>query len=232
MAYDDEDPTAAPPTKADEAVSDFRKFASSLPGGGAKNGGGAVNKKAAPHVSSKTVRRGEKDFESHGTRLQETALETSRTAMHDVLSYTRTQMPGNYMTGWYFPEHWADELGEDEKPEGLWRRDRVVVLEAEKGPMTKSMGRVLRGAPKNVPGWDKAWLLPEEALYLVERGDLLLRWPRGTIEDIFPLPRRSTGKNERSLEARMGNTNWVCRLVFRPHIHSSSAMTATEARSR
>lgn len=210
MAYDDEDPTAAPPpaigqddpskvaiedvedAEADEAIPDFRKFASSFPGGGA-SGGGALNKKATPHVSAKTVRRGEKDFESHGTRLQENALETSRTAMHDVLSYTRTRTPDNFMTGWYFPEHWAQETSEGEKPEGLWRRDRVVVLEAEKGQMTKSMGRVLRGAPKNVPGWDKAWLLPEEALYLVERGDLMLRWPRGPIEDIFPPPEEVDG---------------------------------------
>ena len=126
MPYDDDaDPTAEPPVSAathgdasnhenaedqdgDDVVSDFRKFASALPGGS-----DAAQKKKTPHVSGKTLRRGEKDFESHGTRLQENTLESSRTAMHDVLSYTRVHAPGNYMVAWYFPDHFATEPDED-----------------------------------------------------------------------------------------------------------------------
>lgn len=220
MPYDDDaDPTAVPPVSAaahgdapthenaedqdgDDVVSDFRKFASALPGGS-----DAAQKKKTPHVSGKTLRRGEKDFESHGTRLQENTLESSRTAMHDVLSYTRVHAPGNYMVGWYFPEHFATEPDEEAQPLGLWKRDRVVVLEKESGPMVKSMGRVLKGQAKTTPAWDKTWLLPEEALFLVERGDLLLRWPQRGIEEIFPVAREAAGETAEK-EERTGDDNY------------------------
>lgn len=191
MSYDDEDPALDPlqassvfgestidATAAeelastveddlqDEEVQDFRKFASQI---------------QKSQVSGKSIRKGEKDFESHGTRLQEGYLEASRRAMHETLSYTRTHPPASYVRGWYYPEHFQGE-----KEEG-WS-DRVVVVEHDKGGMFKTMGKVMKGRGANfAPAWDRTWLLPEEALYLVERGDLHLWWPETDLDNIFPL---------------------------------------------
>ncbi|KAH8677803.1 tRNA-splicing endonuclease subunit sen54 N-term-domain-containing protein [Xylariales sp. PMI_506] len=187
MAFDDEDPTSAAPQvsgadateevptaedDAEDEVQDFRKFATAL---------------QKTQVSSSRIRKGEKDFESHGTRLQENYLEASRQAMHETLSYSRAHNPSQYLRGWYFPEHWTqgDETEEDDG--GLLKRQRVVVVETDRGAMTKTTGRVLKGVSKNTPAWDKLWLLPEEALYLIERGDMQLWWPERGIEDIFPV---------------------------------------------
>lgn len=206
MAFDDEDPTAAtlpavtsdaagstaggdeaPPTAeddlADEEVQDFRKFASAL---------------QKTQVSGKSIRKGEKDFESHGTRLQEGYLEASRKAMHDTLSFTRTHPPPSYIRGWYFPEHFSDEA------EVGWS-DRVVVVEEAKGAMFKAMGRAMRGRGANfAPAWDRTWLLPEEALYLVERGDLHLWWPEREIEDVFPIKTEGSEDDIKASRDEMG----------------------------
>ncbi|KAI1411293.1 tRNA-splicing endonuclease subunit sen54 N-term-domain-containing protein [Hypoxylon sp. FL1857] len=148
------------------------------------------------HTSGKTLRRGEKDFESHGTRAQEGALEASRAAMHEVLSYTRSHRPKDCNRGWYFPDKWAeapsDEERDAEKGARMFAPDRVVVIEGDlKGPLSQNTGRVVTGpgfeAYKQTPGALKTWLLPEEALYLVERGSLDLWWPARGIEDIFPV---------------------------------------------
>ncbi|KAI0136864.1 tRNA-splicing endonuclease subunit sen54 N-term-domain-containing protein [Xylariales sp. AK1849] len=186
MAFDDEDPTSTPLADArsdttdeppvaeddpEDEIQDFRKFASVL---------------QKTNVSSKQVRRGEKDYESHGTRLQENYLEASRQAMHETLSYTRAHHPTHLTRGWYFPDQWAGEEEEDDAI-GLFKRERVVVLENARGVMTKTTGRVLKGTGKHIHTWDKTWLLPEEALFMVERGDLHLWWPERGIEDIFPL---------------------------------------------
>ncbi|KAI1372292.1 tRNA-splicing endonuclease subunit sen54 N-term-domain-containing protein [Hypoxylon crocopeplum] len=198
MTFDDEDPV--PPSglastggeqdgDGDDAPSfedaladetqDFRLFAS------------LFDKKQA---SGRALRRGEKDFESHGTRAQEGALEASRTAMHEVLSYTRSHKPKDHTRAWYFPDKWADvpaeEEREGEKGAGLFARERVVAVEDElRGPLGQSTGRVVTGleAYRQTPGWLKTWLLPEEALYLVERGSLDLWWPARGIEEIFPV---------------------------------------------
>ncbi|KAI1106516.1 tRNA-splicing endonuclease subunit sen54 N-term-domain-containing protein [Jackrogersella minutella] len=209
MPFDDEDPkptsastlTTGDQGGADEAPSledalgdetqDFRLFAS------------LFDKKQA---SGKTLRRGEKDFEAHGTRAQEGALEASRGAMHDVLSYTRSHRPRDYNRGWYFPDKWVDapaeEEREGEKGAGLFARERVVAVEEEiKGPLSQNMGRVVTGLEgyKMTTGWLKTWLLPEEALYLVERGSLDLWWPARGIEDVFPV---KDGQNETKDEAK------------------------------
>ncbi|KAI1780834.1 tRNA-splicing endonuclease subunit sen54 N-term-domain-containing protein [Hypoxylon cercidicola] len=194
MPFDDEDPMPASALASaaqggDDAPSledalgdetqDFRLFASLF----TKN-----------QASGKTLRRGEKDFESHGTRAQEGALEASRGAMHEVLSYTRSHKPKDYTRGWYFPDKWvgvpAEEEREGEKGAGLFARERVVAVENEiRGPLGQNTGRVVTGieAYKQTPGWLNTWLLPEEALYLVERGSLDLWWPARGIEDIFPV---------------------------------------------
>ncbi|KAI1457824.1 tRNA-splicing endonuclease subunit sen54 N-term-domain-containing protein [Annulohypoxylon moriforme] len=210
MPFDDEDPTPTSvsalaaageegeaPSLEDalgDETQDFRLFAS------------LFDKKQA---SGKTLRRGEKDFEAHGTRAQAGALEASREAMHEVLSYTRSHKPRDCNRGWYFPEKWADapdtltgEGGgqvevEGEKGAGLFARERVVVVEEEiKGPLSQSVGRVVTGLEgyKGTPGWLKTWLLPEEALYLVERGSLDLWWPARGIEDVFPM--KKDGQDE------------------------------------
>ncbi|KAI2610727.1 tRNA-splicing endonuclease subunit sen54 N-term-domain-containing protein [Hypoxylon fragiforme] len=160
-----------------DEMQDFRLFSS------------LFDKKQA---SGKTLRRGEKDFESHGTRAQEGALEASRTAMHEVLSYTRRHKPKDHTRAWYFPDKWVDvpaeEEREGEKGAGLFARERVVAVESEiKGPLGQNTGRVVTGLEgyKHTPGWLKTWLLPEEALYMVERGSLDLWWPARGIEDIF-----------------------------------------------
>ncbi|KAI1480737.1 tRNA-splicing endonuclease subunit sen54 N-term-domain-containing protein [Daldinia eschscholtzii] len=207
MAFDDEDPVpssalapAAGDQGADEAPSledaladetqDFRLFAS------------LFDKKQA---GGKTLRRGEKDFESHGTRAQQGALDASRAAMQDVLSYTRSHKPKDHTRAWYFPDKWAGvppaEETEGEKGAGLFARERVVAVENEiKGPLGQNTGRVVTGPGlegyKQTPGWLKTWLLPEEALYLVERGSLDLWWPARGIEDILPVMKQDGKDND------------------------------------
>ncbi|KAI1161251.1 tRNA-splicing endonuclease subunit sen54 N-term-domain-containing protein [Nemania serpens] len=209
MPFDDDDVIPASLTSAgDEApfdaedgdqAQDFRLFTSLLGGSGKKQ-----------QASSKAIRRGEKDFESHGTRAQESVLESSRSAMHEVLSYTRHHQPRNVLRGWYFPDRWADVSPEgestsdattDRQPgdqttkarasgrrsgQGLFARERVVALESDKSSMLLSTGRVVTSAERFSPGWLKTWLLPEEALFLIERETLDLWWPARGIEDIFP----------------------------------------------
>ncbi|KAK4181167.1 hypothetical protein QBC36DRAFT_203229, partial [Triangularia setosa] len=151
------------------------------------------------HISAQTIRKGEKDFESHGTQLQADTLEQSRAAMQDVLSYTRIHSGANLVRGWYFPGWWADyEEGEEwqdskaedgkkeRKPFGHIR-DRVVILEGS-STSTQNLGRAVTGQSKDRPGRGKDWLLPEEALYLVERGSLDLWWPTKEFAEIFPPP--------------------------------------------
>ncbi|KAK3315084.1 tRNA-splicing endonuclease subunit sen54-like protein [Apodospora peruviana] len=154
------------------------------------------------HISAQTIRKGEKDFESHGTRAQQSALDQSRQAMKDVLSYTRVHTPQNWVRGWYFPEWWADYHEEEsenpdseEKKPAVHVRDRVVILEGS-SVASMNLGRAVTGQPKDRPGRGKDWLLPEEALYLVERGSLDLWWPTKGMDEIFPVTGGATDKEE------------------------------------
>lgn len=136
------------------------------------------------NVSSKSIRKGEKDFESHGTMAQDNTLEASRQAMEDVLSYTRVHREETWVRGWLFPDTcaaWPD----DEAQAKLNMRDRVVVVEHERGAWTRDAGRVMPGNRQEA-GVGRLWLLPEEALYLVERGTLDLWWPTRTLEELLP----------------------------------------------
>ncbi|KAL1843649.1 hypothetical protein VTJ49DRAFT_631 [Mycothermus thermophilus] len=186
------------------AAQDFRAFATALQH--QKN-----QFRKEPGVSAQTIRRGEKDFESHGTRAQADALEQSRAAMRDVLSYVRVhpvpsgagasrgKVGSNPVRGWYFPGWWEgfEEVEEEEvvvkgedgerkekKPYG-WIRERVVVLEGS-STASQALGRAVTGQAKDRPARGKDWLLPEEALYLVERGSLDLWWPFKSLEELFP----------------------------------------------
>ncbi|XWW98270.1 hypothetical protein V2A60_006268 [Cordyceps javanica] len=138
-------------------------------------------------LSSKTIRKGEKDFESHGTRAQDDVLETSRRALEDVLSYTRIHRGDGWVRGWYVPDFWNAEgtqvgvLDPKQDDGRLMLRDRVVVVEHERGSWMKDIGRSVPAGVNNTeaqkPGVGRLWLLPEEALHLVERGTLDLWWP-------------------------------------------------------
>jgi len=101
-------------------------------------------------------RRGEKDFEPHGTLAQSSTLAVSRDAMHGAISHFRVQNPKSALAGVF------DEAS------------GMTSVELPRGPHVRTMGREVGGR------W---MLLPEEALYLVERGNLDLRWRVGEREE-------------------------------------------------
>lgn len=136
-------------------------------------------------VSGKSIRRGEKDFESHGTRAQNSALESSRRAMEEVLSFTRMHRADAWTRGWYFADWWTQQAAREEARDP-WLRQRVVVVEHDRGNWMKDMGRAVGGGRRDRPGAGRLWLLPEEALFLVERGTLDLWWPDVELADVFP----------------------------------------------
>jgi tRNA-splicing endonuclease subunit Sen54 len=121
----------------------------------------------------KIPKRGEKDFEPHGTKHQDGILAASREAMHDALDYTRVHMPKSHIRGFYYGE---EGMRRDDAVDEEWRQglddDHVVVVDSWKGPHFRSIGKTTLGKPN-----PSLWLLPEEALYLVERGNLDLWWP-------------------------------------------------------
>ncbi|MCJ1339444.1 Histone transcription regulator 3 [Bachmanniomyces sp. S44760] len=122
-------------------------------------------------------KRGEKDFEPHGLSTQENILSASRSAMHTALSYPRLHAPKALLVGVY------DHLD-----------GRVVVVGNPRGGFFRTMGGMGWGRGKGGGGGGEGkgrggekggkggggdqgmWLLPEEALYLVERGGLDVRW--------------------------------------------------------
>ncbi|CAG8957156.1 hypothetical protein HYFRA_00009357 [Hymenoscyphus fraxineus] len=124
--------------------------------------------------SGQLPKRGEKDFEQHGTKHQDGILEASRQAMHDALAHTRFHIAKNHTRAFYYGD--GGSLLRDDVVPPEWRKgledDHVVVLETAKGIHWKSMGKSTTGQKRS-----SIWLLPEEALYLVERGNLDLWWP-------------------------------------------------------
>ncbi|KAF5231698.1 hypothetical protein FAUST_9106 [Fusarium austroamericanum] len=180
MAFDDDDyphalaqpaghANGAATEDADEDAPDYKLFLSMFD----KHG-----------VSSKAIRKGEKDFESHGTRAQDGLLEASRQVMDNVLGYTRIHREDAWVRGWCFPDWWAEVEQAGEK-EGLWLHDRVVMVEHERGTWQKDIGRAMPGKIERL-GTGRLWLLPEEAIFLVERGTMDLWWPSRQLEDILP----------------------------------------------
>ncbi len=200
---------------------DYSQFAALVGDGTAtsRSKAGAPPPNRKQRISSQTIRRGEKDFEEHGTRVQQDALEQSRAVMESVLSFTRVHYDGSdgdsdIVRAWYFPDTWKDES--DEQGDGLdaemadgedgdsalhsrrrfaHMRHRVVMVEVARGIMFASVGvvpgkpRWVEGLPKDQqpaprPGFDRLWLLPEEALFLVERGSMELWWPLRPLEAI------------------------------------------------
>lgn len=108
-------------------------------------------------------KRGEKDFEPHATALQTNTLAASRQAMHNALSFQRVHQPKGLTTALYHPE------------------TNMAYAYNPKGPHFTKMGNVL-SAQEDPLGNDgrrgqRLWLLPEEVLWLLERGALDVRWP-------------------------------------------------------
>ncbi|KXL50004.1 hypothetical protein M433DRAFT_132476 [Acidomyces richmondensis BFW] len=119
--------------------------------------------------NAKIPKRGEKDFESHGTTLQSDTLAASRQAMHKALSYLRVHQPKNHSIATYHPE------------------TNMAYAYSPKGPLFSKMGQVL-SAEEDPLGDDKSrgqrlWLLPEEVLYLIDRGTLDVLWPSHNEDD-------------------------------------------------
>ncbi|QRD00341.1 hypothetical protein JI435_072050 [Parastagonospora nodorum SN15] len=112
----------------------------------------SFDKLVAHHdVASLTLpKRGEKDFESHSTNQQLDKLEASRQAMHGVLSWQRSHTQKNHVLAMYEPE------------------SNMAVVDKVKSQHFQTIGQSRAG---------KEWLLPEEALFLIERGTLDCRWP-------------------------------------------------------
>ncbi|KAJ3508666.1 hypothetical protein NM208_g15788 [Fusarium decemcellulare] len=204
MAFDDDDNphvqatpvngTNAATEDADDDAPDYKLFLSMFDKSG---------------VSSKAIRKGEKDFESHGTRAQDNLLEASRKVLDNVLGYTRIHREEAWVRGWCFPDWWAetDQTGEQE---GLLLRDRVVMIEHERGSWQKDIGRAVPGKVERL-GTGRLWLLPEEALYLVERGTLDLWWPNLQLEELLPspdgTPRTDMGPNDYDPGKREGQNH-------------------------
>ncbi|KAL4943768.1 hypothetical protein BDV06DRAFT_210790 [Aspergillus oleicola] len=136
-------------------------------------------------------KRGEKDFEPNPTLYQADILSASRQAMHNALAYPRLHHPKNRLSGVYAPNGPAPpasakildtiaEVPATEKPAPVSigaqvSPDHCVYVTNPKGQFFKTLGHADR--------WGRIWLLPEEALYLLERGSLDIRWPRCAVGD-------------------------------------------------
>ncbi|RHZ45653.1 tRNA-splicing endonuclease subunit SEN54 family protein [Aspergillus thermomutatus] len=139
---------------------------------------------ADPSQSS-LPKRGEKDFEPNPTEFQADVLAASRRAMHNALSYPRLHHPKHKIVGVYAPDGPAppsiapvaeDETQKTELKPGKSALTKLgvhpescVYVANPKGQFFKTMGQADRS--------NRVWLLPEEALYLLERGSLEIRWP-------------------------------------------------------
>ncbi|KAH7080504.1 tRNA-splicing endonuclease subunit sen54 N-term-domain-containing protein [Paraphoma chrysanthemicola] len=95
-------------------------------------------------------KRGEKDFESHATNRQLDQLEASRQAMHGVLSWQRSHTQKNHVVAMYEPQ------------------SNMAYVDKVRSQHFQTIGTNKAG---------REWLLPEEALFLIERGTLDCRWP-------------------------------------------------------
>ncbi|KAI9748415.1 MAG: tRNA-splicing endonuclease subunit sen54, partial [Candelina submexicana] len=104
-------------------------------------------------------KRGLKDFEPNPTLHQTTTLAASRKAMHLALSHPRFHTPKNHILATYHP---AKNLCYVRKP---------------KGPHFRTIGRGEAG------GGGGVWLLPEESIWLCERGGLDVRWPSSSTDE-------------------------------------------------
>ncbi|EEP79796.1 predicted protein [Uncinocarpus reesii 1704] len=147
--------------------------------------------------------RGEKDFEPNPTLHQADTLAASRNAMHNALMYPRLHNPKNRIVGIFCPDGILEPESSrtvqasqatcaqppttenaskvDSTVEGIAQLqvqrqvyrprgdDLCVCVPNPRGQHFRTMGRADQ--------FNRVWLLPEEALYLLERGSLDIRWP-------------------------------------------------------
>jgi tRNA-splicing endonuclease subunit Sen54 len=92
--------------------------------------------------------------------------------MHNALAHPRIHHPKTQVIGIYAPDGPAPppQVKVDEKGTGV-PPEYCVVVPIPKGQYFKTMGQADR--------WNRVWLLPEEAMYLMERGSLDIKWPSG-----------------------------------------------------
>lgn len=151
---------------------------------------------SASGASPVVPKRGTKDFEPNPTRSQASALDASRLAMHTALSAPRIHSGRNHIVGQYLADEslWRWEDGDSEG--GGARNGRCVVVYKFKSSHFKVMGQ---GARNN---W--VWFLPEEALYLLDRGSLDIRWPDVEVENSqqAPVKDRDSREGERPFEGQ------------------------------
>ncbi|KAK6540411.1 tRNA-splicing endonuclease subunit sen54 [Orbilia ellipsospora] len=102
----------------------------------------AITKKGGGNIP----KRGEKDFEPDGTNLQSSTLDDSRDAMFQALSVERMHTGKNRLTATWHPTR------------------RLAKIHTTHGTHFKSMGRA--------DSTGTTYLLPEELIYMVERGSL------------------------------------------------------------
>jgi tRNA-splicing endonuclease subunit Sen54 len=150
----------APDTDPTDEAQDFRFLSSinSRPSAASPNSPDPATEFTIP-------RRGEKDFEPLPFLSSQTAaLDASRAAMQTALSAPRVHSGKSHLVGVFVGE----------APKGLRGRrgveGRCVCVKLFRGPLARTIGM---GDARN-----RTWLWPEEALFLVERGSLDVRWPR------------------------------------------------------
>ncbi|KAM5433549.1 tRNA-splicing endonuclease subunit sen54 [Microsporum ferrugineum] len=107
------------------------------------------------HIPQTLPRRGDKDFEPNPTLHQASVLTSARNAMHNALSYPRLHNTKNRIIGIYYPNG--------------HQGDACVCVPNPRGQYFRTMAQA--------DNLNRMWLLPEEALYLLERGSLDIRWP-------------------------------------------------------
>lgn len=105
--------------------------------------------------------------------------------MHTALSWPRLHHSKHKVVGFYAPDGPVPPAGVDLQTNMGVPMDSCAYVPNPKGQYFKSIGRADR--------WNRVWLLPEEALYLLERGSLDIRWPvseedRGETEDDEGVP--------------------------------------------
>lgn len=120
-------------------------------------------------LKQKLPSRGVKDFEPHNTNLQNDTLEASREAMHIALSQTRFHRPDCSYAVYDAEENGAWVFN----PTGVWVKSvgKVRVVPGREVEVVDGQGQ------KKMEKLRRLWLLPEECLWLLERGSLHMRWP-------------------------------------------------------
>ncbi len=89
--------------------------------------------------------------------------------MHNALSFQRVHQPKNHVLAVYHPE---TNMAYVNNPKGIHFSKMGTVLSAKNDPLDE-------GGLRN----QRLWLLPEETLFLLERGALDVRWPKANDSD-------------------------------------------------